>query len=102
VRLLLGAAPDLRDAAALAAMRGLHVRVMDPARCTTGHAKGVVADSAALVTSANWSAAGLGGNRESALVLEDARAADWFAAAVERDWLLARGLDGAPGHPPHG
>ncbi len=99
-RVLLGTSPEPRDAAALAAA-GIAVRVMDPLRCTTGHAKGLVADGAALVCSANWSGAGLGGNRESALILDDARAADWFAAALERDWELSTPL-GAPGGPPKG
>jgi len=98
VRLLLGAPPEPRDALALLAT-GLPVRVMDPARSTTGHAKGVVVDAAAVVASSNWSGAGLGGNRESALLLDDRRAADWFAAALERDWRLARPLPAAPGPP---
>lgn len=98
-RLLLGTPPEERDAAALAALPApVQVRVMDPLRTTTGHAKGVVADAAALVCSANWSGSGLGGNRESALLLDDPRAADWFAAAVQRDWELAQAL----GRPPKG
>jgi len=99
VRLLLGTPPAEQDAAALLATP-LHtrVRVMDPERCTTGHAKGLVADGAAVVGSANWSGAGLGGNRESALVLDDPRAADWFAAALEHDWAVGRPL----AHPPKG
>lgn len=88
VRLLLGAPPEPRDAAALAATP-LSVRVMDPRRSTTGHAKGLVADAAAVVSSANWSGLGLGANRESALLLDHARAADWFAAALDRDWAVA-------------
>ena len=98
VRLLLGAPPDPRDAVGLPApaLRHVAVRVMDPLRSTTGHAKGLVADAAAVVGSANWSAAGLGGNRESALLLDDGRAADWFAAALELDWALARPLPGPP------
>jgi cardiolipin synthase A/B len=91
VRLLLGTEPDPRDAAALAATP-LHVRVMDPLRCTTGHAKGLVVDAAAVVGSANWSGTGLGGNHEAALLLDDLRAADWYAAALERDWAVARPL----------
>ena len=105
-RLLLGGPPDPRDAEALAATPHLSARVMDPARSTTGHAKGVVADDAALVGSANWSGAGLGGNRESALLLDDGRAADWYAAAVERDWAVALPLPGSRrarlGRPPDG
>lgn len=94
VRLLLGVPPDVGDGVALAALgpRGLETRVMDPLRSTTGHAKGLVADGAAVAGSANWSAAGLGGNRESALLLDDRRAADWFAAALDLDWGLARPL----------
>jgi phosphatidylserine/phosphatidylglycerophosphate/cardiolipin synthase-like enzyme len=107
VRLLLGTPPDAPDAAALAATP-LSVRVMDPARSTTGHAKGVVADGAALVCSANWSGAGLGGNLESALLLDDPAAAEYFAAALERDWAVARPLEAQAGsaadhpHPPNG
>jgi phosphatidylserine/phosphatidylglycerophosphate/cardiolipin synthase-like enzyme len=85
-RLLLGTPPDPADAEALRATPHLHTRVMDPARCTTGHAKGMVAGGVAVVGSANWSAAGLGGNREAALAIANERAADWFAAALERDW----------------
>jgi phosphatidylserine/phosphatidylglycerophosphate/cardiolipin synthase-like enzyme len=91
-RLLLGTPPDPADAAALRATPLLHARVMDPARCTTGHAKGMVADGVAVVGSANWSAAGLGGNREAALAIADDRAADWFAAALERDWEVSSPL----------
>jgi hypothetical protein len=91
VRLLLGTEPAPADAAALRATP-LSIRVMDPERCTTGHAKGVVADAAAVVGSANWSGAGLGGNREAALSLDDVRAADWYAAALDRDWEVSRPL----------
>jgi phosphatidylserine/phosphatidylglycerophosphate/cardiolipin synthase-like enzyme len=91
VRLLLGGVPDPVDAAALRATP-FTVRVMDPARSTTGHAKGLVAGGAAVVGSANWSGAGLGGNREAALSIEDGRAADWFAAALDRDWRVSRPL----------
>src|SRR5581483_1060591 len=80
VRLLLGTPPDPHDGAALR-LRRFATRVMDPARCTTGHAKGLVTDAAAMAGSANWSGAGLGGNREATMLLDDARAADWFAAA---------------------
>jgi phosphatidylserine/phosphatidylglycerophosphate/cardiolipin synthase-like enzyme len=88
VRLLLGGVPDPSDAALLRATP-LSVRVMDPARCTTGHAKGLVADGGVVLGSANWSGAGLGGNREAALAIDDSRAADWFAAALERDWAVS-------------
>ncbi len=91
VRLPLGTLPDPHDGAALR-LRRFATRVMDPARCTTGHAKGLVADGAAIAGSANWSGAGLGGNREAALLLDDARAADWFAAALLRDWELSSPL----------
>lgn len=101
VRLLLGNPPEPRDAEALARL-GLPVRVMDPARCTTGHAKGLVADAAVVVGSANWSGAGLDGNRESALLVEDRRAADWFAAALERDWRVSSELPRNRRRPPRG
>jgi phosphatidylserine/phosphatidylglycerophosphate/cardiolipin synthase-like enzyme len=91
-RLLLGSVPEPADAAALRATPHLHTRVMDPARCTTGHAKGLVADGTAVAGSANWSAAGLGGNRECALAIADERAAGWFAAALERDWAVSSPL----------
>jgi phosphatidylserine/phosphatidylglycerophosphate/cardiolipin synthase-like enzyme len=65
---------------------------MDPARSTTGHAKGMVIDQAVVVTSANWSGAGLGGNREVALEIDAPPAAGYFAAALERDWAGSRPL----------
>jgi len=91
VRLLLGGVPDPADAAFLRATP-LPVRVMDPARSTTGHAKGLVSDGAAVVGSANWSGSGLGGNREASLSIDDVRAADFFAAALDRDWRVSRPL----------
>lgn len=91
VRLLLGTPPDPRDAVALRG-RSFATRVMDPARSTTGHAKGLVADGTAVLGSANWSGAGLGGNREAALALDDPRAAGWLAAALDRDWQIATPL----------
>jgi hypothetical protein len=97
VRLLLGAVPETADAAGLRAGAlsdggQSWVRVMDPGRTTTGHAKGLVADGTAVVTSANWSGAGLGGNHEAAVAIEDSRAADWYAASLERDWSQGKGL----------
>jgi phosphatidylserine/phosphatidylglycerophosphate/cardiolipin synthase-like enzyme len=88
VRVLLGAEPAGGDAATL---RERHVpaRVMDPARCTTGHAKGLVVDSSALVTSANWSAAGLGTAIECGLRIDHPAAADYFGDAFERDWEVS-------------
>jgi cardiolipin synthase A/B len=87
-RLLLGAVPAVEELAALRA-RGLPVRVMDPARSTTGHAKGAVADAAAVVGSANWSRAGLGVNLEAALAVDVPAAGDYYAAAFERDWAVS-------------
>ena len=92
VRLLLGTPPVPEDAEALAELRALSIRVMDPLRSTTGHAKGVVVDGAVIITSANWSAAGLGGNREAALVIEDHWAASYYADAHTRDWEVAAEL----------
>jgi phosphatidylserine/phosphatidylglycerophosphate/cardiolipin synthase-like enzyme len=83
--LLLGGPPDPREAALLAVLP-FAVRHMDPLRSTSGHAKGMVADGAVLVSSANWSAAGLGGNWEAALHIGHAGAASYYAAAWRRDW----------------
>jgi cardiolipin synthase len=83
--LLLGGAPDAGEAAALGALP-FAVRHMDPVRSTAGHAKGMVADGAVLVSSANWSTPGLGGNWEAALRIGHAGAASYYAAAWRRDW----------------
>jgi phosphatidylserine/phosphatidylglycerophosphate/cardiolipin synthase-like enzyme len=83
--LLLGGIPDGSDAALLAALP-YAVRRMDPAQSTSGHAKGVVADGSVLVSSANWSEAGLGGNWEAALHIDHPGAAAYYAAAWRRDW----------------
>jgi phosphatidylserine/phosphatidylglycerophosphate/cardiolipin synthase-like enzyme len=83
--LLIGGIPHPRDARRLAALP-FAVRRMDPARSTSGHAKGMVADGSVLVSSANWSAAGLGGNWEAALRIEHPGAAAYYAAAWRRDW----------------
>ncbi len=90
--LLLGDTPEPRDAVRLRA-RSFEVRRMDPARATSGHAKGVVADAAALVSSANWSSAGLDGNWEVALRIADRRVAGYYAAAWRRDWETGLGID---------
>ena len=86
--LLLGGAPDPSDAEHLASLP-FAVRRMDPSRSTSGHAKGLVADGAVLISSANWSATGLGGNWEVALRVEHAGAAAYYAAAWRRDWDTA-------------
>lgn len=83
--LLLGEVPDPGDAALLHALP-FEVRRMDPRRSTTGHAKGAVADFSVLVSSANWSSAGLGGNWEAALRIDHPGAAAYYAAAWHRDW----------------
>ena len=88
VRVLLGQPPTGGDAAALTDRR-IPARVMDPARSTTGHAKGVVTDRSVLVTSANWSAAGLGWSLESGLRIDHDAAASYYGDAFERDWDTA-------------
>ena len=93
VRLLLGTQPTAADAAALAGC-GVPVRVMDPRRSTTGHAKGAIVDDTVLVGSANWSAAGLGGNLEAALTAAVPEAAAYFAAALDADWRTAAPVAG--------
>jgi phosphatidylserine/phosphatidylglycerophosphate/cardiolipin synthase-like enzyme len=91
VRILLGAEPADGDAATLVD-RGLPSRVMDPDRCTTGHAKGLVVDGVAMIMSSNWSSAGLGGSLESALHIEHPLAAEYYAECFERDWSVADAL----------
>ncbi len=88
-RLLLGAVPEPADLAGLRA-RGIEVRVMDPSRSTTGHAKGAVIDGVVVAGSANWSAAGLGASLEAALAVDHPAAAGYYAAAFDRDWAAAR------------
>jgi phosphatidylserine/phosphatidylglycerophosphate/cardiolipin synthase-like enzyme len=90
--LLLGGIPARVDADRLTALP-FAVRRMDPLRSTSGHAKGAVIDGAALVSSANWSSAGLGGNWEAALHIEHPGAAEYYAAAWHRDWATSVGLD---------
>ncbi|MGA7988286.1 MAG: phospholipase D-like domain-containing protein [Candidatus Dormiibacterota bacterium] len=86
--LLLGAVPGGVDVHVLGALP-FAVRSMDPARSTSGHAKGAVIDGSAIVSSSNWSSAGLGGNWEAALHIEHAPAAAYYAAAWHRDWQTA-------------
>jgi cardiolipin synthase len=86
--LLLGGIPDPSDAEHLVSLP-FAVRRMDPSRSTSGHAKGLVADGAVLISSANWSAMGLGGNWEVALRVGHAGAAAYYAAAWRRDWDTA-------------
>jgi phosphatidylserine/phosphatidylglycerophosphate/cardiolipin synthase-like enzyme len=90
--LLLGGAPAPTDAKNLSGWP-FPVRAMDPSRCTSGHAKGAVVDGAVLVSSANWSGAGLGGNWEAALHIRHAAAASYYAAALRRDWETAIAID---------
>jgi phosphatidylserine/phosphatidylglycerophosphate/cardiolipin synthase-like enzyme len=90
--LLLGQMPDPGDANLLRALP-FDVRRMDPARSTTGHAKGIVADGSVMVSSANWSSPGLGGNWEAALRIDHPGAAAYYAAAWRRDWETGVALD---------
>ncbi|MFN2569415.1 MAG: phospholipase D-like domain-containing protein [Candidatus Dormibacteria bacterium] len=94
VRVLLGAPPDAVDAGELR-RRALDTRVMDPVRCTTGHAKGVVSDGRVVLGSANWSEPGLGVNREASLLVDHAAAAGYYGGAFERDWAVSLSLDQA-------
>jgi phosphatidylserine/phosphatidylglycerophosphate/cardiolipin synthase-like enzyme len=87
-RLLLGAVPEPADLSTLRRL-GIAVRVMDPVRSTTGHAKGAVLDGTVVAGSANWSGAGLGVNLEAALAVDHPDAAGYYAAAYERDWAAA-------------
>ena len=87
-RLLLGEIPHRSDMHTLSD-RGIEVRVMNPKTNTRGHAKGGIFDSAVLVASANWSEPGLSTNLEAGLLIREADAAEYFAAAFTRDWDLA-------------
>jgi phosphatidylserine/phosphatidylglycerophosphate/cardiolipin synthase-like enzyme len=87
-RLLLGARPEPADLAWLRAA-GMPVRWMDATVSTRGHAKGLIADDVAVITSANWSSAGCGPNWEAALVARSAGAAEYYAAVWHRDWEAA-------------
>lgn len=89
VRFLLGARPH-PAAAAYLARAAVPARWMDPSVSTRGHAKGLIADATAVVTSANWSRAGFGANWEAALLMESAPAAAYLGAAWERDWATAQ------------
>jgi hypothetical protein len=91
-RLLLGNPPSPGDAALLRGL-GPPVRVMNRLRCTTGHAKGAVVDTIALVMSSNFSDSGLGGNYEAGLRIASRAAANYFADAFARDWEVADPLD---------
>jgi len=84
VRVLLGTPPAPRDRSALRHL-GIATRVMDVSRSTRGHAKGAIVDGVAVVSSANWSGDGLGGNWEAALVIDHPGAASYFADAWARD-----------------
>jgi phosphatidylserine/phosphatidylglycerophosphate/cardiolipin synthase-like enzyme len=90
--LLLGQVPERGDAALLQTLP-FEVRRMDPARSTSGHAKGAVADRSVLVSSANWSSPGLGGNWEAALQIDHPGAAAYYAAGWRRDWETGVSLD---------
>jgi len=90
--LLLGDVPNAHDAGLLRALP-FEVRVMDAARSTSGHAKGAVADGSVLVSSANWSSPGLGGNWEVALRVDHPAAAAYYAAAWRRDWDTGLSLE---------
>lgn len=94
VRFLLGARPHPGEAAYLTRWR-VPARWMDPSASTRGHAKGLIADGTAIVTSANWSRAGFGANWEAALLMDSAPAAGYLAAAWERDWATAQPVDAA-------
>ena len=88
VRVLLGQEPAGGDAATLRD-RGVPFAVMNAERCTTGHAKGLVVDGTVLVTSSNWSAAGLGTSLEAGLQIEHPAASAYYGDAFERDWAVA-------------
>jgi phosphatidylserine/phosphatidylglycerophosphate/cardiolipin synthase-like enzyme len=87
-RVLLGEMPHRSDMHALAGL-DVEIRVMNPKNNTRGHAKGAIFDSVVVVSSANWNEPGLSTNLEAALMVKVEAAAEYFAAAFERDWDLA-------------
>jgi phosphatidylserine/phosphatidylglycerophosphate/cardiolipin synthase-like enzyme len=87
-RILLGARPEPADLAWLRGA-GMTVRWMDATISTRGHAKGLIVDDVAVITSANWSSAGCGRNWEATLVARSAGGAGYYAAAWHRDWEAA-------------
>jgi len=94
VRFLLGTRPRPGEAVFMA-RSGVAARWMDPSTSTRGHAKGLIADTTAVVTSANWSRTGFGASWEAALLMDSAPAAAYLAAAWERDWAAAQPLSSA-------
>jgi phosphatidylserine/phosphatidylglycerophosphate/cardiolipin synthase-like enzyme len=91
VRVLLGDRPQARDAAWLRT-HGVPARWMDAERSTRGHAKGLIVDDTAVITSANWSTAGFGRNWEAGMIAGSAAVAAYYADAWQRDWTVAEPL----------
>jgi phosphatidylserine/phosphatidylglycerophosphate/cardiolipin synthase-like enzyme len=73
--------------------RGLDV-VRHVRRLGHTHTKGIVVDGRqVLVGSHNWSQSGVTLNRDASLIIDDRRAAAFFADAFETDWRRATPLD---------
>jgi PKD repeat protein len=51
------------------------------------HNKGLVADDSVLISSINWNLNSVTRNRESGIIIENAEAADYFAAIFDHDWI---------------
>ncbi len=50
------------------------------------HNKGVIADDSVLISSINWNLNSVTSNRESGVIIENAQAANYFAAVFAYDW----------------
>ena len=62
-------------------------------RLSHTHTKGIVVDGRqVLVGSHNWSQSGVTLNRDASLIIDDPRAADYFARVFETDWKRASPL----------
>lgn len=72
----------------------LEVRVDDPAdRYGKIHAKGVIADDIAIVSSLNWNNNSARNNREVGVLIEDEAVAAYYRDVFEADWTAEEGSD---------
>lgn len=62
-------------------------------RLANTHTKGIVVDGRqVLVGSHNWSQSGVTTNRDASLIIDDARAANYYARVFETDWARSSRL----------
>jgi hypothetical protein len=71
-------------------------------RLANTHTKGIIVDGKqVLVGSHNWSQSGVTLNRDASLIIDDSRAADYFAKVFETDWKRASKLTEPQPQPTH-